>query len=294
MERKDIEKLMKSNISLQYDFIYKSIFSNNPDLLIDLLEAILEIKIKGIDIIQDYSLDKFHKEEKQGVLDIKATLSTGEIVNIEMQIRNHHNTFERMQYYASKLYAKEIKSGGLYKSAKPIICISILDYVLYKNENHYLGKSETYFIKTDENNIRYMELMEKNLITYITIELPIFKKMKHDTKSRLEQWLTIISKGNIAEIEKSMTYNEKIKKALDELKKVESTPEVLSQIEKLEDDLRNSNDALLYAKTEGFNQGIEESKIQIIKQLYKKQFPVEQISEMLEIAKEKVEYFLKK
>lgn len=307
--RQQIFELINSDISLVIDFIFKLLFSKNPDLLIDFLEPILKKKINYIEVMHDFALDKFFKGEKQGVLDLKATLSTGEIINIEMQVRNKHNTFERMQYYASKLYTHEIKAGGEYKKAKQIICISILDYVLHENQDNYIAQSRLNFVKIDENGNEIIESKSNDLITFITIELPIFRKMKHNMKNKLEQWLALITKSDITEIEEAMKYNEKIKKALEELSKVEATPEVLSQIEKLEDDMRNYRDETNYLKEqatkEGLKQGIEQgiekgleqgivkNQIETIKKLYTKGLTILEISEMLEIPEDKINKILK-
>ena len=297
IERQNIFKLLNSDISLLWDFIFKALFSNNPDLLIDFLEAILNIEIENIEVMHDFALDKFLKEEKQGILDIKATLPTGEIINIEMQVRNRYNTFERMQYYASKLYAKEIKSGGEYKKAKPVICISILNYILHENQDNYIARSRMNFIKIDKKGNEVIEPKSNDLVTFITIELPIFRKMKHNITSRLDQWLVLITKSDIAEIEESMEYNEKIKKALEELSKVEATPEVLSQIEKLEDDMRNYNDETAYlkkqARKQGIEQGIKKKQIEIISKLNQKGLTIFQISEMLDMSENEIKEILK-
>ena len=326
MKKEDIVKLTESKISLKVDFIFKDIFSNNKRLLIDLLESILGYEIKSIDIIQDFALDKSKKSDKKGILDLKANLPSGEIVNIEMQIKNNYNTFPRMQFYASKLFAKEVKEGEHYTDTKPVICIAILDYLIHENQSHYLAKTKMNFIKKDNNGNTLVENEIKDFIQLITIELPIFRKMKHDVNNKLEQWLTVIEKNNISELEVVMNINENIEKALEELYELEATPEIEAEIEKLEDDLRNNNDNIRHATKQGIEiglergikqgiergikqgiergiergieQGIEQGsnrqKLKIIKSLINNGFNIEKISEITSMDQEEIKKILKK
>ncbi len=288
MNKEEIIKVKEGKVSLKIDFIFKDVFSNNEKLLIDLLEGILGYQIEKIKIIQDYALNKSKKEEKKGILDLKATLPNGDIVNIEMQVQDKKNTVPRMQFYGSKLFNKEIKSGDDYKTSKPVICIAILDYLVHKNQEHYLAKTKTNFIKINNEGKYIYEDEMKDFIQLITIELPTFRKMEHDPNNKLDQWLTIIEKNDLSEIEVVMKNNENIKKALSELYKLEATPKVLAEIEKLEDDLRNYNDGMRSAAEEGAQQQLKET----VRKLCEKEFSVEQISKMLDIDVETLESLL--
>lgn len=61
------------------DFLFKKLFGdeNDNELLIGLLNAILKIDIVNI-TIENEKLNRFKKEEKLGVLDIKAKMANGE------------------------------------------------------------------------------------------------------------------------------------------------------------------------------------------------------------------------
>lgn len=79
------------------DYIFKRIFSKkgNEDLLKDLLEGILEIKIDKIEVIQEVEIERIDIEDKTGVLDIKAIVDETTTIDIEIQVRNEYNMIER-------------------------------------------------------------------------------------------------------------------------------------------------------------------------------------------------------
>lgn len=72
------------------DYVFKKIFgkSGNEDILIDLLESIMNVKIKQIEIQKDATLERTIEDNKLGILDIKATLNNNTIVDLEMQVSN--------------------------------------------------------------------------------------------------------------------------------------------------------------------------------------------------------------
>ena len=62
---------------LTEDYIFKRVFGKkeNEDLLKDLLESILEIKIAQIEVIIGTEIEKEKIEDKLGIIDLKATIN---------------------------------------------------------------------------------------------------------------------------------------------------------------------------------------------------------------------------
>lgn len=71
---------------LTEDYIFKRVFGKkgNEDLLKDLLESILEIKIQKIEVIIGPEVEKIRVEDKLGVIDLKATINENTTVDIEI------------------------------------------------------------------------------------------------------------------------------------------------------------------------------------------------------------------
>jgi len=116
------------------DYVFKRIFGQkkNSELLKDLLEAILpEIKINTLEVNQEVSLEREVMTDKLGVLDIVATLNSGIKVNIEMQVKNYHNTVDRSVFYESGLYHKNLEKNEDYVKIPRAIGIWILNYDIF-------------------------------------------------------------------------------------------------------------------------------------------------------------------
>ena len=102
------------------DYIFKKIFAKkgNESILKDLLNSILQIKIKSIEVISDVNLERQLESNKLGILDLKAKLDEETIVNIEIQIINRYNMIERTLFYWSGLYYNVLQKGVDYKEIK--------------------------------------------------------------------------------------------------------------------------------------------------------------------------------
>ena len=76
---------------LTEDYIFKRVFGKkeNEDLLKDLLESILEIKIAQIEVIIGTEIEKEKIEDKLGIIDLKATINKETTVDIEIQVKNY-------------------------------------------------------------------------------------------------------------------------------------------------------------------------------------------------------------
>ena len=95
---KTVERLPLTN-----DYVFKRVFAKegNENILKDLLEAVLDIKIEKVEV-QNPEIPKEAIEDKLSVLDIKAQLDEKTIVDIEMQMTNEHNIKYRSLVYLSK------------------------------------------------------------------------------------------------------------------------------------------------------------------------------------------------
>ena len=77
------------------DFIFKKIFGGNLSILQDFLKAVLDLppeEYKELEVL-DPNLDREFIEDKLGVLDVKVTTSTGQTVNIEVQVKPQRSIY---------------------------------------------------------------------------------------------------------------------------------------------------------------------------------------------------------
>ena len=152
-----MEKLKLTN-----DFIFKKVFGKkgNESILKDLLEAILKIKIKKIELQAEVELERELIDDKTGVLDIEATIDDNTIIDIEMQMRNQYNMKERSLFYWAGLYYTALKKKGEYKENKRVITINIVNFDMFK-EGPYHEKIE---LRREYKNILLTNKLEIHFI----------------------------------------------------------------------------------------------------------------------------------
>ena len=138
MTTKNTQKTQAQFINLCQDLMFKIFFSRNEELLLSLAQTfIFQPKgktIEALEITNKAEGENWIKEAgialrnssilpklpggKGVVLDILATLNTGESVNIEMQTMFHAHFKERILYYWSEIYGSDFKSGEGYGTLK--------------------------------------------------------------------------------------------------------------------------------------------------------------------------------
>ena len=203
---------MNNEKTLKSDVIFKNLFSakRNKDLLIDLLESVLEIKIDTIEVQKEVETEISNINEKLGRMDIVATINDKLIVDLEMQNTNYEDTEKRAVFYAGNLIKSSISPKEKYDTIKDIAVIWILDYEL-ENGN------EEYFTETMTVDKKYCKYEIIKGVKYYFIELPKFRRMvTNKLETKLEEWLALIDYEKKGMIEMAMNQNEKVKRAKEE------------------------------------------------------------------------------
>ena len=267
---------MNKNVELQLtnDYIFKRLFSKkgNEDILKDLLEGILEIPIKEVEVMQEVELERLDIKDKLGVLDIKAVINEDITVDIEMQIADEKNMIERTLYYWAGLYYTGLKRGRDYKLNNKVITINILMYNIFKKENYHTIAT----IRDNENKEKITDKLEIHFI-----ELPKFLKSKEKGNRKLRQWLEFICNKRKGEIEMAVRENEKIAKASQEweyLRGDEAVKRMAFLKEKWE---RDWNSGMHSAEEAGIEKGMKKG-IKKGKREEKKEIAIKMIHEKID------------
>ncbi len=236
----------------QSDIIFKNLFSakRNEDLLVDFLESILQIKIEKIETQKEVEPEIHNIEEKQGRLDIKATVNDELIVDVEMQNTNYKDTEKRAVFYAGCLIRDCIKPKEDYQNIKDIAVIWILDYELETENKEYFTRT-----KTVEDKYCKYEIIRG--VKYYFIELPKFRRMvTNKLKTNLENWLAFIDYKRKDLMEMAMNQNEKIRRANEEYEYLTGDEAVKRREELRNKALRDEAAARRCGREEGEEAGI--------------------------------------
>ena len=200
-------------LSPKLDVVFQALFGEvgNESITKGFLETILERKIDSIDLSRNPILRREFKDEKLGVLDIIAKLDENEICNIELQIVDKKNIIERILYYWSRLYSRQIKSGEDYKILQKAILILITDFKIENLEE--LDYHSRWKIMEDKQGKKII-LTQKLEIDIIELPKIIGKEKERDN---LLDWLYFLENPKSERVTEKMKENENLKEAVKKL-----------------------------------------------------------------------------
>ena len=189
-------------LSPKLDVVFQALFGEigNERITKGFLEIILKRKI----------LRREFKDDKLGVLDILAELDGKEKCNIEMQLIDQSNIIERILYYWSRLYTRQIKTGEDYSLLEKTIVILITDFEV-KN----LKEMDYHSVWKIMDNKAGGEILTDKLEIDI-IELPKIKGREKE-KDKLLDWLYFLENPKSERVTEKMGENKEIKEATEKL-----------------------------------------------------------------------------
>ena len=249
--RQQIDRLPLTN-----DYVFKRVFGKkgNENILKDLLEAILDIKIEKVEV-QNPEIPKEAIEDKLSVLDIKAELNKNTIVDIEMQ------HVSRMKFDKTK--ENEYVDMG------------------YKDEEELATeKLEMHFIelpKFKKKNPGVENKIEQWLWTIVGEEGKI-EMAKKDNKE-VEKAIKIVDE---------MSMNKEERELYEARLKGEFNYNTAIHVAKKEGRKEGEELGKKAGKLEGKIEGRIEGKTEIAKKLLSKKMPIEEIAEITGLTEEKV------
>ena len=273
------------------DYIFKTIFGKkeNKSMLIDLLEGILEIEIKEIEVKAEVDLERDLIDNKEGILDILAKIDNGTTVDIEMQMQNQYNMKERSLYYWAGLYYNGLIRGRNYRENNRVVTINILNFNMFKEGPYH----EVARIRREYKNTLLTNELEMHFI-----QMPKFEKEgKEKENKKLWQWLKFINGKDKKGVEKAMEENKKVKEASNELEYLTGDEAIRRKAflreKAIKDYVTNMEGAREEGEEKGIKKGIikgrEEEKINIAKKLIEENVEIKTIAIATGLTEEQIE-----
>ena len=251
---------MRGLLDPKMDFVFKNIFGSekHPNILISFLNATLkpkdlitEVEIKNTDLNKGYIEDKFSR------LDVKATTSNNEIINIEIQLKNEYNMIKRSLYYWSKLYSEQLNEGEDYSLLKRTICINILNFKYLKTRMFH----SVYRMKEIHTNEELSDIQEIHFIEIQKLE------DGSDEKDMLVAWIEFLKNPESEKVRSLEMSVDEIREAKDELIKMSNDDTQRELYEMRAKTLRDKISALNEAERKGIKKGEKNNAIEIAKSL---------------------------
>ncbi|MFM6192623.1 Rpn family recombination-promoting nuclease/putative transposase [Planktothrix sp.] len=252
-------------INPKTDFAFKKIFgsSESKDILISFLNALVynsESVIQDLEIFDPYLSAKI-TGLKDTYLDVKAQLNTGEIVIIEMQVLNVEAFTKRVLYNAAKTYSLQLDAGQGYRFLKPVIALTITDFIEFKNTDEFISR---FVFKEKIHNFNYSE----NDLELVFVELPKFQKSLEQLETLTDKWIYFMQSARLLEsVPETLESVPQIQRAFQIANQTNLTREELDEVEKRELFLQDQINAITLAKQEGQAEGRTEKAVEIARQL---------------------------
>ena len=287
----------EERMQLTVDYAFKRVFgkNGNESILKDLLESILNIEIKSI-TIQNPEIPKNMKDGKVGILDVRAELNGDKITEVEMQVQDQHNIDKRSPTYLTKIYSDQLKEGEQYIEVKKVVVINILNFNYYKRNSYHSVARMKFEESKESEKVDLGYIIEDKYATEDLemhfIELPKFRMKDPNMSSKLEQWLCLICNEEEM-IKMARSKNKEIDKAKKELERLAMNPEEKEmydlRIKAIRDEMNIRESGYIDGLSAGETKGKKEQKIEIAKNMLKKQMKVQDIADITGLSPDEIE-----
>ena len=251
MNQKETKTKEKAKLlSPKLDVVFQALFGEvgSERITKKFLEAILDKKLEEVDLSRNIVLRRENPKDKMGILDVLVKINQEEYCNVEMQMVEKDNLIERILYYWSRIYGKNLNGSDDYIELKRTIGVLIVNFEIKKlKELGYHSKWK--IIEEKERKLILTEHLELHII-----EIPkIYNIGENEEKEELVKWINFIENPESEKVGEYMKENEEMKEAKEKL-------EVMSEDEKMqilaELRLKAIRDEKAVERF-GYNQGIE-------------------------------------
>ena len=255
---------MAIRIDPRVDFVFK-LMIGSPDhtrVTVHFLNSLLKLKVPIVSVtILNPLVGKDRSEDKIIILDVLAKDAVGRVFNIEMQTRIPLSFPNRLLYYNSKNYVRQITDGDGYERLNPAISICLLDRCMFDQTADTHRWRHSFRLRCDQRS----DLVLTDNFEIHIFELPKFVPSSDNVRELPadEKWLYLIKEAvnfDPQELTKQLVEPE-FGEAIGVLEMISKTPEDLQYYEDRLKFLRDEAAKLDAAREEGREEGRELGKL---------------------------------
>jgi predicted transposase/invertase (TIGR01784 family) len=245
-------------INPKTDFAFKKIFGSEQSrtILISFLNSILYAEnptIEDLTILNPYQAPRI-RGVKDTYLDVKAQLSSGEWVIIEMQVLNVEGFEKRILYNAAKSYSIQLDQGEAYSLLNPVIALTITDFEMFAEIDRPISR----FVLKEKD---YLVDYPNNDLELVFVELPKFKKDLESLETVTEKWLYFLRHApDLQTIPETMGEVSEIQQAFERANRAILTREELDELEHQSFYIQDQRGAIIKATKQGLQQGLQQGR----------------------------------
>ena len=221
-----------------------------------------------------------HQKDKLGILDVHVILN-GEIqIDMEIQVAQFLFWRERSLFYLSKMYSDVILAGEGYQVLEKCIHVGILDFILFEEDEEYYS---CFHLWEDKRRRIYSDKLEIHIV-----ELPKLAEREYP-ETALLKWARFFNAEKKEEFEMVAKTDPHIQKAYDQLLYMSGNEEKRLLYEARQKAINDYNTQMYSNWHDGYSEGEEKKLIELICKKMKKNCSAEEIADLLEEDKAKVE-----
>ena len=265
-------------LDVKTDFAFKKVFGSegSKDILISFLNSLVLFSegevIEDLTIVDPYQIPMI-KGMKDTYVDVKAKLSNGITVIIEMQILNVQGMEQRILYNAAKAYSTQLVQGERYHLLNPVIAVTITDFSMFSDFPDFKSS----FRLTEKNH-----LIEYNGdIELIFIELPKFNKSESELGDITDKWIYFIKNaGSLEYIPETLSATPEISHAFTIANEAGLSLEEQEAQWKRKDFIMLQKGSIELAEKKGREEGLLEGELKVALRLISKGMSVEEAADI--------------
>lgn len=270
-------------LEITSDIMFKKLFGEveQSEFLGHFLRSVLEMPAEeSIDIYFDNThLYAEYPDKRTGIVDVRVTLSTGEIIHVEIQVRNEDSFSERMLFYNFKILISQLKRNAKFSELKKVVSIYIMDFDHFDDD--YEGFHDMFFMNSVKSGRMLSDAAEIH-----TIELS--KVPKGESDESIVNFLNFIKAKNWGELEMVAKSDPVIKKAVARVVELSADEQLRRFVEAqtmAEHDLASR---IEYHEKKGRAEGREEVNIENARIMLLKGYPLSDIAEITGLSENQI------
>lgn len=194
----------------------------------------------------------------------------------------------RSLYYWAKNFSGQLKTGADYPTLRPVICINLLDFLLFETT----PKLHTVFSADERQRVEF-RLTDHFEIHFL--ELPKFAEQRSSLQNHLRGWLLFFS--NTEEDMKTVFEDfPAVQRAQEEFERFKADQALMAahishemwlhdQATRLK---QATDEGLNKGRAEGLTQGREEARVETARSMLKKDYSINEIAEITGLSAEQV------
>ena len=243
-------------INPKTDFAFKKIFGSeqSQDISVSFLNGILyggEDVVQSVNILNPYQAPRI-RGMKDTFLDVKATLSGGQTVIIEMQVLNVEGFEQRVLYNAAKASSTQLDIGEDYTLLNPVIAFTITDFEMFQDLDAVISR----FVLREKHDLTDYSIDGLELVF---VELPKFHQALNQVEGLTEQWIYFLQ--NARQLESapaSMKNVSAIQRAFTVANQSNPSREELEDLENREMFIHDQRNAIVKGTKQGLAEGLRQ------------------------------------